>query len=229
MCILRIGRLFGYASVRSAPRRCLVASSRSPSWRLRLSRLAGMGAPTGLSSGQCSRSFQQRRTGFRGTMMRDMDAATFDSRKQRRLIPQEELIELIDASDLPANERRTLLAFVEAADQQQSMPNHPRFEPYWRQAMGEPPWPSRYEDYYWPSLDAIAFQAGITTSTARRHIGLLQGHGVLVLLHETNHWVPEFGFRGPATYVVNLRMLKPKTVVVMERPRHEQSIFRNSL
>ena len=158
-----------------------------------------------------------------------MDATTFCFQKQRLLLSTEERVELIDASELRTNERRTLVALVEAADHQHSIPNHVRYEPYWRWALGEPPWPSWFQSYYWPSLDAIAFHAGITTSTARRHIRLLQDQGILVLLHGTNQWVPGFGFRGPATYILNLRMLKPGKVIVMERPRHEQSILTNSV
>ena len=152
-----------------------------------------------------------------------METVTFYRQKERRVLPWEERIELIDASDLPTNERRTLIAMIEAADHQQSGPHHPRYEPEWRRVLGDPPWPSWFENYYWPSLDAVAFHAAITTSTARRHIHLLQRRGVLFLLHETNQWVPGFGFRSPATYVLNLGMLRPR--IIMERARHEQSIF----
>lgn len=158
-----------------------------------------------------------------------MEATTFNHQKRRRLLPKEELIELIDACDLPRNERRTLAAIVDAADCQRSLPHHPRFEGYWRSLLGEPPWPSWYEKYYWPSLDMIATCAGITTSTARRHIRLLQDQGILILLHGTNQWVPGFGFRGPATYVLNFRALNRRKVIAMERPRNEQSIFANSM
>ena len=157
-----------------------------------------------------------------------MEATTFNFQKQRDLLPKEELVELIDASDLPAKERRTLIAFIESANHQHSIPHHPKFDPYWRLFLGEPPWPSWYKTYYWPSLDAVAFHACITTSTARRHIRLLQDQGVLVLLHGTNQWVPGVGFRGPATYVLNVRMLRPRKIFIMERPRHEQSISVNS-
>lgn len=157
-----------------------------------------------------------------------MEATTFDRQKKRHLLLRDEVIDLIDASDLPTNERRTLGAIVEAADHQHSTPNHGRYEPYWRWALGEPPSPSCFQNYYWPSLDAIAFHAGITTSTARRYIRLLRDKGVLVLLHQTNTWVPGFGFRGPATYVLNVRMLRPTKIIIIDRPRHEQSIFANS-
>src|ERR1700728_1294847 len=108
-----------------------------------------------------------------------MDATTFHCQKQHRNLPIEERIELIDASDLPTNERRTLIALVEAADHQQSIPHHLRHEPEWRRALGEPPWPSWFQHQYWPSLDTVAFHAGITTATARRHLRLLSARGVL--------------------------------------------------
>jgi hypothetical protein len=157
-----------------------------------------------------------------------MDDHTFNRTKKYIRLTKEERIEIVEHSNLPLNERQTLVAFIEAAGHRSSAPTHPRFEPFWQWALGDPPWPSCYQSYYWPPLDAIAFHAAITPSTARRHIRLLLHRGVLVLLHETHQWVPGFGFRGPATYILNLRMLSPRKVIPFEGTRHQQSIFKSA-
>ena len=122
-----------------------------------------------------------------------MEKATFNKLKKRRGLSEDERRQLIDASNLTLNARNVLASFVTVAGKE-----------------GLEPWFSRFGMDYWPSIDAVSFEARVCQRTARTHLHELVALGILVPKYRANSNVPGFGNRRPVTYSLNLRALRPR-------------------
>jgi hypothetical protein len=136
-----------------------------------------------------------------------MKAATFNALKKRAVLSENELRDLARASTLPGKLREMLVSFVVVAGLEDSY-TELSDEDFWRSKFRRPgPWPSFRGKEYWPSTNAVSIQEGISKATARRGIRDLVELGVLIPKYPANSYVPGFGLRYTATYVLNLKAL----------------------
>jgi hypothetical protein len=143
-----------------------------------------------------------------------MEKSIFNEWKKQQPtdLSRNQLEDLIWSSTLNVSERNTLAAFVTVAAKEASGPTEQDHEEFWLSIFGSRPWVSFFGLDYWPSTKAVSIEAGISHRTAVRRIHALVDHGVLIPKHPANSYVPGFGFRNRATYIVNLRALSARNM-----------------
>ena len=147
---------------------------------------------------------------------RAMVRKTFNDLRRRTHLSEDQRLQLIQASNLSPSLRNTLASFVNVAGKQLSSPTDQGDEDEWIRVLGPSPWPSWWGFDYWPSVEAVSIEAGISCRTVFHHINKLLDMGILVHIHDGNSWasLPVTSFRHSATYRFNPRVLSPRTMIL---------------